>query len=79
MVAITARLKMIAMDQEQQLVSNWVDRLRMAGLNEPEILSATENPNSFGHAEAHSRIKLAHARPRALAYSEIQYGSRNTA
>lgn len=56
MAAIAARLEMIAMDQEQQLVSNWVDRLRTAGLNEPEILSAAENPKSFGNAEATLRV-----------------------
>jgi hypothetical protein len=40
----------------QQLVTTWTDRLRAAGLQSPELLSATYDAAHFGNAEATFRI-----------------------
>ena len=49
---------MMTVDEAQQLATRWSDRLRSAGLNNPEILSATYNPAYFGNAEAIFRVGL---------------------
>jgi hypothetical protein len=42
--------------EAQQLVTSWTERLRAAGLQSPELLSATYDPAHFGNAEATFRV-----------------------
>lgn len=49
---------MMAVDETQQLAKSWADRMQAAGLNNPEILSATCSPAHFGDAESTFRVGL---------------------
>ena len=55
---VTTGSEKITMDDTQRLAENWKDRLRAAGLTNPEFLSATYSPAHFGNAEVDFRAGL---------------------